>query len=176
MESTPPVSTLVLLATRPEWCSQLAAWYFTEWPELYPRGLTDALAEAESCCHAERLNSTVVVTADDEPAAAASLLMADVLPLPECSPWLGTVVVAPRFRGLGLGKQVVRAAMAHAVQLDIAVLHLWTPEHRMFYEKLGWQFLRSVPAPGGSADLMSFDADTFDPPRKSGVGDRGGIW
>ncbi len=142
MADDEPAVSLLLLANRPDWCPRLAGWYFREWPELYPAGgLDQAIEETRACLHRDALNCTVVAEAGGEPIGAASLLIDDMLPYPEYSPWLATVVVEPQFRGRGIGSRVVLAAMDHARALGIGTLHLWTPGHRGFYEQLGWRFL-----------------------------------
>jgi len=60
----------------------------------------------------------------------------DVLPYPEFSPWLGSVIVRADRRGAGLGTQIVRETMLRAGAMGIRTLHLWTPDHRHFYERL----------------------------------------
>jgi GNAT superfamily N-acetyltransferase len=133
--------TFTLLADRPEFRSTLAGWYGREWPDLFDENFTP-FHELDSCLHRDQLNCTILALDGDTLLGAASLLTEDVLPLPECAPWLGTVVVDPALRGRGHGKKVVHAATKHARSLGIETLHLWTPHHRGFYEKLGWQFVR----------------------------------
>jgi N-acetylglutamate synthase-like GNAT family acetyltransferase len=116
--------TFVFLADRPEYRAVLAGWYLREWPDLFDTTFTILALDGRTLF------------------GAASLLAEDVLPLPECSPWLGSVVVDPARRGRGRGRQIVAAAMEHARAIGIETLHLWTPHHRAFYEKLGWKFVR----------------------------------
>jgi N-acetylglutamate synthase and related acetyltransferases len=131
-----------LLADVPHLAPTLAAWYDAEWPYLFRPGFT-ALDEAESCArNRDRPDCTVVLLENDEPVAAASLLVDDVLPYPEFSPWLGSVIVRADRRGAGLGTQIVRETMRRAGAMGIRTLHLWTPDHRHFYERLGWSFVQ----------------------------------
>lgn len=133
-----------MLADRPDFVPILADWYAREWPFLFDETST-ALDEATGCSANRDSPDCTVVLVDGGPVAAASLLNEDVLPLPECSPWLGTVVVRPDRRGQGLGRAIVNCAVVHAAAIGIRTLHLWTPAHRAFYEHLGWHHLRDHP-------------------------------
>lgn len=131
-----------LLADVPHHAPTLAAWYEAEWPYLFHPGAT-ALDEAQSCArNRDRPDCTVVMLENDDPIAAASLLVDDVLPHPEFSPWLGSVIVRADRRAAGLGTRIVRETMRHAEAMGLHTLHLWTPAHRHFYERLGWTFVR----------------------------------
>jgi GNAT superfamily N-acetyltransferase len=133
--------TIRFLADHPECRPTLAAWYQREWPELFDEEFTP-WHEMDGAMNRNQLDCTLLGFADGKLAASAALLTEDVLPFPEYSPWLGTVVVDPTLRGRGFGRKIVQAAMSHAISLGLANLHLWTPHHRAFYEKLGWEFVR----------------------------------
>jgi GNAT superfamily N-acetyltransferase len=147
--------TFAFLVDRPEYRAALAAWYLREWPDLFDANFTP-FDELDSCLHRDRLDCTILGFHGGALIGAASLLAEDILPLPECSPWLGTVVVDPELRGRGHGAEIVRAATAHARMLGIGTLHLWTPNHRGFYEKLGWQFVRDYADDFRSAAILRF--------------------
>jgi GNAT superfamily N-acetyltransferase len=133
--------TVAFLADHPECRPTLAAWYQREWPELFDENFTP-FHEMDGAMNRDRIDCTLLGFVNGRVAATAALLSEDVLPFPEFSPWLGTVVVDPHLRAQGLGKQIVTAAMQHAVRIGLTTLHLWTPNHRAFYEKLGWTFVR----------------------------------
>ena len=147
--------TIALLADRPEFRATLAEWYSREWPRLFDAKFTP-FDELDACMNRDALDCTILGLADGRLAASAALLARDVLPLPECSPWLGTVVVDPAQRGRGFGRQIVLAAMDHARRIGISTLHLWTPHHRRFYEKLGWQFVRDYQDASISSAILRF--------------------
>ncbi|MGH8048099.1 MAG: GNAT family N-acetyltransferase [Chthoniobacterales bacterium] len=134
--------TLGFLADHPECRPTLAAWYLREWPGLFDDAFTPH-HEMDGAMNREQLDCTLLGFVDGRLAASAALLTTDVLPLPEYSPWLGTVVVDPALRSRGLGREITLAALSLACRIGITTLHLWTPHHRAFYEKLGWEFVRN---------------------------------
>ena len=147
--------TFAFLADRPEFRATLAEWYLREWPYLFDGSFTP-FHELDSCIHSDRLDCTLLALDGARLIGAASLLTEDVLPLPECSPWLGSIVVDPAQRGRGHGARIVQAATDHARDLGLAMLHLWTPHHRGFYEKLSWEFVRDYVNGAISAAILRF--------------------
>ena len=129
------------LVDHPECRDTLAGWYLSEWPWLYDEASTP-YRDFDACRHRDQPDCTLLGFVEDRLVATASLLIDDMLPFPEYSPWLASVTVDPALRGRGLGKQIVLAATNHARQIGILGLYLWTPHHREFYEKLSWRFVR----------------------------------
>jgi GNAT superfamily N-acetyltransferase len=72
----------------------------------------------------------------------------------EGSPWLASLYVRPDARRRGHGARLVRAAVAHAAALGIDDLYLFTPDHRGFYEQLGWTSMARTALKGKPVDLM----------------------
>jgi GNAT superfamily N-acetyltransferase len=145
--------TIGFLADHPECRPTLTAWYLREWPELFDAHHTPR-HEMDGAMNRHTLDCTLLGFAHGRLAASAALLTNDVLPFPDYSPWLGTVVVDPALRGRGLGREIVAAAVTHAALIGLANLHLWTPHHRAFYEKLGWHFVRDYALHGQAVSIL----------------------
>lgn len=145
--------TLAHLADRPEYAPTLAGWYFREWPDLFADEAA-AQAEVASGRNRGRLDCILLGLEGSSLVASAALLTIDVLPLPDLGPWLGSVVADPTLRGRGYGRAIVEAAVSEARALDIPRLHLWTPHHREFYEKLGWAFVRRYTDVHRAVDIL----------------------
>jgi GNAT superfamily N-acetyltransferase len=145
--------TIGFLADHPECRATLASWYLREWPRLFGKEDTP-WDELDAASGRDRLPCTLIGFVDGRLAASAALLVEDVLPVPEFSPWLGSVVVSSELRGRGLGRGIVQAATAHAASIGIGRLHLWTPDHRAFYEKLGWEFIREGALHGRMVSIL----------------------
>jgi GNAT superfamily N-acetyltransferase len=132
---------VALLADHPECRETLAAWYLREWPWLFDATSTP-FQELDAGSNRDYPPCTLVGFEGPRLVASAALLNEDALPFPEYTPLLGSVVVDPEHRDRGLGREIVLAAMEHARRIGIVQIFLWTPHHRHFYEKLGWEFVR----------------------------------
>jgi len=134
----------------------LAGWHHAQWGHLYDHWTLE-VATAELRDHATRrtLPTTLVAVEDGAPLGSVSLVLEDAPEL--CghgSPWLASLYVRPDSRGRGLGAQLVHAAVAHAASLGVEELYLFTPEHAVFYARLGWRPLARTALLGTPVDLM----------------------
>jgi len=135
----------------------LAAWHHAQWGYLYSHWTHEVcLAELQS--HAERdagLPTTLLAFDGDDLLGSVSLVFEDAPELQEHgSPWLASLFVKPEARGRGVGALLTRAAVARAAQEGVGELFLFTPEHREFYARLGWQEIARTALKGTPVDLM----------------------
>jgi N-acetylglutamate synthase-like GNAT family acetyltransferase len=136
----------------------LADWHHAEWGGYYDHWTHD-VCQAELADHATRrtLPTTLVLLDAARVLGSVSLVLEDAPEFAdEGSPWLASLYVRPDARGRGHGTRLVRAAIAHAAALDIDDLYLFTPDHRAFYERLGWKPLVRTTLKGKPVDLMCF--------------------
>lgn len=156
---------LMNLMQHPSAIPLLAQWHFAEWHALFPqRTDTDFAAELRECLHDASkdelqlpLPQTWVVMADDgNICGSVSLLLQDMATNRDLSPWLANVFIAPEYRGQGLGKQVVLAAMAKAAARQIPRLYLFTEDQQPFYARLGWQLHKQERYEGVDVSVMSW--------------------
>ena len=73
----------------------------------------------------------------------------------DVSPWLAGLVVAPEFRGRGVGSKLVEAIEAHARSVACPVIHLYTPNAEGLYAALGWSVVERFRDCGAPMALMS---------------------
>ncbi len=130
----------------PEHVATVARWWFDEWghesPELTP--------EANEALVRDSLDSvlpvTVVALQGDRPVGVAELKaheLHDVLP--ECTPWLGGVYVAPEARGRGIAAQLVHEIEVIAARAGFRRLWLDTEQpDGGLYARLGWRIDRHM--------------------------------
>lgn len=146
------------LADVPECVDTLARWHHAQWSELI-RDWPLAMARAELQEHLTQrmLPTTLVLHLDDELAGSVSLLEQDVPEFADLGPWLASLYVAPVHRGKGLGARLLGAAMRHAQRCGVARLYLFTPEHREFYARHGWQTMESRHLGAQPVTIMAFD-------------------
>lgn len=141
----------------PQYIPDLAAWHHAEWGPLYDDWTLDAAA-AELADHAARtsLPTTLLLMDDEALLGSVSLLIEDAPALQDRgSPWLGSLFVRPEARGLGGGRRLVEAAVAHAAGEGVAVLRLFTLWHEDFYASLGWQVEERTSLHGTPVVIMS---------------------
>ncbi|MEO8161777.1 MAG: GNAT family N-acetyltransferase [Arenimonas sp.] len=135
----------------------LAGWHHAQWGHLYSHWTQEvALAELqEHAARATGLPTTLVAVEDEALLGSVSLVLEDAPELAEHgSPWLASLYVIPQARGRGIGARLVHAAVARAAVEGIAELFLFTPEHRDFYQRLGWRPLARTALKGTPVDLM----------------------
>ena len=136
----------------------LGRWHHAEWGALYADwSAAEALAELQAhAAHQGVLPSTLVALADDGALLGSVSLVAEDAPeLADLEgPWLASLYVAPAARGRGLGEALVRQLARQAFTAGIPRLRLFTPQHRGFYERLGWAFERTADVGRKAVDVL----------------------
>lgn len=136
----------------------VAQWHHAEWQALYPgKSLAGFEHDLRAPAGADGLPQTWLLLDGDEVAGTASLLAHDMATNRDLSPWLANIYVAPRRRGRGLGRLLVRNAMREAQARGIRQLYLFTEDQQAFYERLGWRLLRTEPCSGTPVAIMTCD-------------------
>jgi len=137
----------------------LARWHHAEWAGLYAEWSEDqALAELLDAARAEAtVPTTLVALADDGALLGSVSLVAEDSPELAAfpGPWLASLFVTPEARGRGLGEALVHALVARAAAEGIPRLRLFTPQHRAFYERLGWALETPARVGGQAVDVLT---------------------
>ncbi len=137
----------------------LARWHHAEWAALYAGwSEDDAFAELQAhAAHEGVLPSTLLALADDGALLGSVSLVAEDSPelVAFPGPWLASLFVMPEARGRGLGEVLVRALVARAAAAGIPRLRLFTPQHRAFYERLGWALEAHARVGGQAVDVLT---------------------
>jgi N-acetylglutamate synthase-like GNAT family acetyltransferase len=127
------------LTEEPEHIPTLAEWHHAEWSYLNPGGsVQKRIEKMQTFLGDELIPTTYIYKQKNALAGSASIVKHDMQSRLEYSPWLAGVFVAPQFRNLGIGTQLVRHVMQMAGEADIKKLYLFTPDQEQFYERLGW--------------------------------------
>lgn len=150
-------TTLAYLADCPTAIPQLAAWHQAQFGYLSP-GRTTAERVERFQAHLQRnaIPTTFVALQDGAPAGSASLVVNDMSILPDLTPWLAGVYVAPDHRRTGLGATLVRRVMQEAAALGVGRLYLYTHDRMTFYRTLGWQVIAPYEYRGYLVTVMSY--------------------
>lgn len=146
------------LADAPEHVDQLADWHHAQWQHLYS-DWNHALARKELLEHAQckTLPTTLILTEDNVLLGSVSLVEVDAEALSNMgSPWLASLYVKVEKRGCGFGAALVKALLRHAKNISVEKVFLFTPEHKPFYQGLGWNVLRQEHLNGQQVEVMSF--------------------
>ncbi|WP_397607776.1 GNAT family N-acetyltransferase [Silanimonas sp.] len=150
---------LVLAGEALDWLPTLARWHHAEWAGLYADWSEErALAELLEAARAESpVPTTLVALADDGALLGSVSLVAEDSPDLRAfeGPWLASLFVRPDARGRGLGEALVRALVDHAARAGLTHLRLFTPQHRAFYERLGWVYEAPARSAGQSVDVLT---------------------
>jgi predicted N-acetyltransferase YhbS len=143
------------LADHMQWAPVLARWHHRAWGELLPDWTAEhALAELRSHTGRASIPTTLVAFDGDEPLGSVSLVPEDAPGLADATPWLASLYVAPAHRGRGIGRDLVRRAVAEAARMGVPRLHLYTPRHEGFYRALGWQPMARVRLGGSEVSVL----------------------
>lgn len=83
------------------------------------------------------------------------LVLHELEPAHDYSPWLASLYVTPEFRRNGIARRLVKAIEDHARDKGIARLHLYTVDAEAFYVKCGWVVSERMPSSSGELVLMT---------------------
>ncbi|MEO8000454.1 MAG: GNAT family N-acetyltransferase [Arenimonas sp.] len=146
------------LADVPEHVDQLADWHHAQWSSLYT-DWTHAVTRADLLDYTKckTLPTTLVLLEDENLLGSASLLEEDAVELAAIgNAWLASLFVKPEARGRGFGVMLVKAIMQHAKDISIEEMFLFTPEHKTFYQQLGWTAFYQANLNGQVVDVMNY--------------------
>ncbi len=146
------------LADAPSHVEQLADWHYAQWHHLYV-DWTYEITRKELLAHTQCkiLPTTLVLVENSLLLGSVSLLEDDAVELSAIgNAWLASLYVKPSERGRGFGAQLVNAVMQHAKNISLKEIFLFTPEHKAFYQTLGWTVLQQAHVNRQQVDVMSY--------------------
>ena len=154
------------LANCPELVDELARLSWKEWPEVYEQRkqtLEHSVKNYRERMNTDRLPLTFVAVRAGlaitcrELVGMVSLKFHDMDTRPDLDPWLGGLLVLPKWRNQGVGTMLMRRATEEARRLDVPQLYLWTHSAERLYDKLGWQVVERTNYFGKAAVVMQID-------------------
>ncbi len=114
-------------------------------------------------CRTGEMPWGIVAMAGSEPAGIAVLHPLEFKARPNLSPWMGSLLVAPRYRGRGFGTALVQEVEARAKSLGYDMLYLHTADKASLYRKLHWEAIDADIAFGRSVVIMRKYIGSADP-------------
>lgn len=112
----------------------------------------DHLATSPQGCE-----TALIAHVDARLAGICLLVLHELEPLHDLSPWLASLYVAPEFRGRGVARNLVVAIEDHARRNSVSKLHLYTVDAEDFYLKCGWHVAERFVSHGIAQALMIRD-------------------
>jgi len=163
---TKPNIAIDYVANCPELIEKLARLSWEEWQEVYQQRKqtwNDILKNYRGRMSTDRLPLTLVAV-QRRPAVncrelvgMVSLKFHDMDTRPDLDPWLGGLLVLPKWRNHGVGTMLMHRATEEARRLNVRQLYLWTHSAEGLYRKLGWQVVERTNYFGKEAVVMHID-------------------
>ena len=125
--------------------SELAELSFYEFGYLVPgKTLQDYIRGFEAHLNSNKFPITFVIVENTQLVGTFSLRKSDMNTHQHLSPWIGSVLVHPSRRGMGVGTFLVKNAKMKVKELGYDCLYLFTPNKAAWYTKLGWEVLEQT--------------------------------
>lgn len=138
--------------------NEVAEWSIQEWGAQFPGDTAQTYVDLyeQSCVNRDALPKVyVAMVGNDDVVGTVTLVVDDELPnATEPGPWLAALYVRGDRRGHGVGTLLVEHCETEAKRFGFRSLWLYTPEHRGWYEQLGWSFVRRADLRESQVDVM----------------------
>ncbi len=145
------------LVDRPEAVPQICRWWFEEWGHLRPGDtIEDLTSRVRGLLNRDQLPIQIVAVSEVAIVGVAALKLHEMFDLyPEKRFWLGSVFVAPEFRGRGIASALATKIVEIAESRGIKEIHRQTENLTGgLYAKLGWKKVEQVRYKGYDALVM----------------------
>lgn len=141
------------------WLPTLARWHDDQWgPLTGARRLDDYVAFLTQAATSRTVPSMLVAMEGDRLLGSATLVVADLPPRSELTPWLAQLFVEPARRRDGIGAALVRAVLDRARACGYGRVYLFTsgtlPE---YYRRLGWREVERLAYLERERTVMEYD-------------------
>jgi GNAT superfamily N-acetyltransferase len=133
-----PTVAIHSMAGRPDWVTSCAAWWHPQWGASMGYSLDSAHEAITGLTAPEGRQAALIGLVDDTPAGSVFLIDNDLDTHAHLRPWLAGLFVLPRYRGTGVGRQLIEATVGTAARIGYDQLYLYTsiPD---FYRVQDWQ-------------------------------------
>ena len=144
------------LKERPDLLPQLESWFLTEWSSHYgPVGAGDARADLLAGLAGGGLPRILLALSDSGDLMGTAALRDESFgAAPGEGPWLGGLLVAPPWRGAGIGSTLVSAVEHCAAQLGYQWIYCSTDQAGALLRRRDWQEIGRLPS--GRGPLVKF--------------------
>ena len=153
----PAMITIDYLKHHPDSIPILATLWLDTIGRLWAPHVTreEVIQRFQSHLNIDTLPLTFVALDGDIPVGMCSLRLTDGI-RPDLSPWLGSLLVDPKYQNNGIGKMLIKTTQSKAKDLGYNTLHLFTfdPNLPSYYRRLGWDIMEMDELRGHPITLM----------------------
>lgn len=128
---------IINLAQRLDLLSVCSSWNYQEWGRAAGKSeaqIAEAIGQIAQDTQGQAARMALM---HGKPAGMALFIHSDLDTHPHLTPWLASLYVSPEFRGLGIGRSLVKAIEQSAFALKHEELFLYT-YHASYYEQIDW--------------------------------------
>ncbi len=151
------------LVERQEWLDIVANWHHQEWLKgrtnasdlQAQRSFGKRVAVLREHFQHEPIPTTFVAELNNEPIGSASLVFYQFTEHHRRTEWLTNVFVIPEHRKQGIGQALVNHVCDYAVANSVKELMLYTRDHSIYYQQLGWQAAGTGLVQGRNVAILS---------------------
>ncbi|MFD2648555.1 GNAT family N-acetyltransferase [Devosia albogilva] len=133
-----------LLADRPEVIGALVELMESVWADWYHPGGASARAELSERLQRDRLPLGIVALNGEAAVGTCALTVSSGGLVTERSPWIGGLVVDPRWRRRGVGLLLLQRARHEAKRLGYTRVYALTAEAMALFEAAGWRHVDTL--------------------------------
>jgi monoamine oxidase len=139
---------------------RLALWHTAEWGQLYAPSVWNLEIATREFAEMNAAEIPLTLIAVDRRTndllGSISLIADDELEgFEQLTPWLASLYVEPRSRGVGIARALIDAVLASAAELGHQRLFLFTSGQEDYYRDRGWALVARTQALGHHAAVMS---------------------
>lgn len=127
-----------LLIDHSETLSALAKLYEAQWPHWYNAKGASARADLAERLRRDGFPLGIVATMDAEVAGTCALTASSGGVVTERSPWVGGLLVRPRYRHRGVGQALIERARQEAKRLGHRRIYALTADAERLFLRAGW--------------------------------------
>jgi GNAT superfamily N-acetyltransferase len=133
--------TIAYLADHNQHLETAADWVLAERSHFYPfETIDDARQRVQDSLGRAEIPFTLIALDGNEAAGIVSVVRNNAPPgYYKGSLWLASLLVAQRYRGVGLEAALLNRAIVEAKALNCAELYTWTDSDKDWYQQQGWQ-------------------------------------
>lgn len=134
----------------------LARWFLAEWQAYYgPEGPGDAASDVAAFARRDGLPLGMIAYHGRELCGIAALKADPVPSHPHLSPGISAGLVAPRYRGHGIGAQLLLALEQQARAMGYRRVYCFTGTSESLLQRGGWDFKERIEHEGEDVAVFS---------------------
>ncbi|MBW4556080.1 MAG: GNAT family N-acetyltransferase [Trichormus sp. ATA11-4-KO1] len=145
MEMSKGELTFVFLADRQDAIPTVAQWYYEEWGRVPDNSVEQTIERIKGKLNCDKPPFHILAISKDSVLGVAQFKLRETSIYPEKEFWLGSLFVAPKFRGCGIGSALAEEIAVIAKGFGVKYLYLQTDAlDGGLYKRLGWKIIETT--------------------------------